>query len=285
MQVKHAGWAMLLALLITGMAQAAPDTSRSVVIGSGLTEILYALGVEDRIVGVGDTSTWPPEIKDKPHVGYTRTLSAEGILSLSPSLVLVTDEAGPKQVLKNIENSGVTVKPIPAARSVDDVKDTIRELADLFDRKAAGEKLSKRLDASLTRARQRVAAHDAQPRVLFVLSGDGHLMAAGKDTAADAIIRLAGGRNVAADQRGYKPLSPEVVAKRKPEVILTMDMVGHDETSRKKLLQHPALKLTPAARSKRVITMSPQLLLGFGPRLGQAVDELAKQLYSQDERS
>src|SRR5690625_3207568 len=101
--------AALFACAATATAADLPNTTRVVVAGGGLTEILYALGVEDHIVGVDTTSTWPPEVADKPEVGYMRALSAEGVLSLSPTLLLTTDEAGPQKALLLVGASGVTV--------------------------------------------------------------------------------------------------------------------------------------------------------------------------------
>ncbi|MDN5863417.1 MAG: iron chelate uptake ABC transporter family permease subunit, partial [Salinisphaera sp.] len=164
----------------TAVAATQPATSRVVVAGGGLTEILYALGVEDRIVGVDSTSMWPPAAHKKPQIGYLRALPAEGILSLSPTLVLTTTDGGPASTLKLIEAAGVPVKRLPAPRSAEDVRNNIRTLAALFNRQAEGQALIDELDSTLHAAQQQVATYPTHPRVLFVLGARGQLLAGGR---------------------------------------------------------------------------------------------------------
>ncbi|TAM09887.1 MAG: hemin ABC transporter substrate-binding protein [Nevskiaceae bacterium] len=270
----------LVLLLAAGSAAAtASETTRVVVAGGGLTEILYALGVEDRIVGVDTTSTWPAAAQEKPQVGYLWALAAEGILSLSPTLVITTSEAGPATSLNLVAAAGVPVRELPAPRSAQGVEDTIRTLAVLFDREEAGERLIGNMTRALHDAEQQVTAYPHAPRVLFVLAANTQLMAGGHDTAADAMIRLAGGVNVA-DYAGYRPLTPEATARLAPDVILTVDYVVKESGSPDKLLARPALSLTPAARHRRLVAMEAERLLGFGPRLGETVAELARLLHA-----
>lgn len=274
--------AILLAVVLTAMpvaASAKPDTNRVVVAGGGLTATLYALGAGDRVVAVDTTSQWPPAVQDKPKIGYMRALSAEGVLSLSPTLLLTTSEAGPARVLRLIEAAGVPVRQIPAPRSATDVRKTIRRLAHLFGREARGAALIAQLDAALAAARAMVEQYPHHPRVLFVLSASGQLLAAGRNTAAHAMIELAGGRNVA-DYSGYKPLTPEAAVALAPDVIVTGDHVIAALGSRAALLLRPALALTPAGRHGRLVVMDSLRLLGFGPRLGETVAMLARRLHA-----
>lgn len=267
----------------TAVAATQPATSRVVVAGGGLTEILYALGVEDRIVGVDSTSMWPPAAHKKPQIGYLRALPAEGILSLSPTLVLTTTDGGPASTLKLIEAAGVPVKRLPAPRSAEDVRNNIRTLAALFNRQAEGQALIDELDSTLHAAQQQVATYPTHPRVLFVLGARGQLLAGGRNTAADAMIRLAGGINVA-DYDGYKPLTPEAAVTLAPQVILTADFVIEAVGDKATLFGRPPLSLTPAGQNGRLVVMNGERLLGFGPRLGQTVTELARRLHQTPQR-
>lgn len=283
MWLERGSLSAMVLLFAVGSAAAvagpAASTARVVVAGGGLTEILYALGVKDRIVGVDTTSTWPQAARDKPQIGYLRALAAEGILSLSPTLVLTTNEAGPASTLKLVEAAGVPVQTLAAPRSAADLKRTIRTLAARFHREAQGRALIAKLATALERAEQAVARYPQHPRVLFVLAADAQLLAGGRETAADAMIRLAGGVNVA-DYHGYKPLTPEAAAQLAPDVILTVDYVVSGANGRQALLQRPALSLTPAARDKRLVVMNAERLLSFGPRLGSTVAELARRLHA-----
>lgn len=255
-----------------------PDTSRVVVAGGGLTATLYALGVEEHIVAVDTTSRWPPAARKKPTVGYMRALSAEGVLSMLPTLVLTTNEVGPKRVLRLIEAAGVPVLQLPAPRSAEDVRQTIRRLADLFEVETCGAAVIEQINESLAEARAVVEQYEQHPRVLFVLSTSGQLLAAGRNTAANAMIELAGGRNVT-DYSGYKPLTPEAAVALAPDVILTGDHVIEALGSREALLSRPALALTPAGRHGQLVVMDSLRLLGFGPRLGETVAMLARRLH------
>lgn len=275
--------AALLSLLFCALAAQAADsvnTSRVVVAGGSLTAILYKLGVEEHIVAVDTTSKWPPEVRKKPTIGYLRSLSAEGVLSMSPTLVLTTQEAGPDRVLELIEAAGVPVKQLPPSRSAADVRATIRTVADLFNREKRGAELIGQLNAAMAKARAIVDKYEQHPGVLFVLNASGQLLAAGRHTAANAMIELAGGQNVT-DYSGYKPLTPEAAVNLAPDVILTTDFVIDALGSRQALLSRPALALTPAGRHDRLIVMNGLKLLGFGPRLGETVAELARRLHGQ----
>lgn len=274
--VAHAGVANTEVARVDG----AVDTARVVVAGGGLTATLYALGVGDRIVAVDSSSRWPLAAGDKPQVGYMRALTAEGVLSMSPTLVLASEEAGPARVLRLIKAAGVPVRQLSAPRSAADVRKIIQALAGMFDCQARGTEVVGQLDAGLAQARATVAGYDRHPRVLFVLSADGQLLAAGRDTAAHAMIELAGGRNVT-DYEGYKPLTPEAAVVLAPDVILTGDHVIDAMGSRQALLDRPALALTPAGRNRRLVVMDSLRLLGFGPRLGETVAMLARHLHEQ----
>lgn len=254
-----------------------PVTARVVVADGGLTEILYALGVEDHIVGVDSTSVWPRAAQDKAQIGYLRSLPAEGILSLRPTLLLTTTDAGPDSTLSLIREAGVPVQQLPAAHSVQDVTARIGRIAELFGVAATGQALIARINRELAEAQQIVAAYPDRPRVLFVLSARDRLMAAGHNTAAAALLALSGADNVAGYE-GYKPLTPEAAAALAPQVIVAPDFVVNSAGGEAALLAQSALALTPAGQQRRLVVMPGEQLLSFGPRLGQTVAELARRL-------
>src|SRR5699024_720648 len=222
-----------------------------------------------------------PAVRQKPTVGYMQALSAEGVLSMSPTLVLITGPVGPQRVLQQIEAAGVPVRKLSSPRSAADVRTTIRQLAAWFDRRMQAQAVIARFDAALAEARAVVARYQRHPRVLFVLSASGQLLAAGRNTAAYAMIELAGGRNIT-DYTGYKPLTPEAAVALAPDVVLTVDYVADALGSARAVLERPALALTPAGRNGRIVVMDALRLLGFGPRLGDTVATLARELHARD---
>jgi iron complex transport system substrate-binding protein len=248
--------------------------ARIVSIGGSVTEIVYALGFGDRIVAVDTTSLYPAKaMQEKRSVGYMRALSAEGVLSVNPSSILLLEGSGPPQTVEFLTRSPVPCIVIDGIPSPDAVAGRVRFLATLLGVPEIGEAISDRIEAGFSRLvglRLREAAHQ---RVLFVLSmQNGRPMAAGRDTAANAILGLAGAINVADGFEGYKPLSDEAVITLAPDVVLTMTKVGPSGTAG--LLDTPAFRATPAGRHHRMVSMDGESLLGFGPRTPEVALEL-----------
>lgn len=268
----------LLALLLP--AAAAQAAGRVVSVGGALTEIVYGLGARDLLVAVDSTSTFPPEAEGLPDVGYIRALSAEPILALSPDLVLAVEGSGPEATLRQLRQAGVRVEMINEEPGAELVPGRIRAVAVLLGREPAGEALAARVEEELDRAQELVADATSRPRVLFVMSaGRGAPQAAGRNTAAARIIELAGGVNAVDGYAGYKPLSAEAAVAAAPDVVLAMDSTVEALGGAGAMLDLPELRQTPAGREGRLVAMDGLLLLGFGPRTGQAVQTLARALH------
>ncbi len=259
---------------------AAERTPRIVSVGSALTEIVYALGAESLLVGVDTTSLYPEAARRLPQVGYMRALSAEGLLSLKPSLVIATTAAGPASTLDQLRATGIDVLVLPDRYDYDSVIAKIEAVGRLTGKMALAAAMMARGRAEMADLAARLAAATARPRVLFLLSmGGGAPQAAGRDTAADGIIRLAGGLNAIDGYAGYRPLTPEaVIASRADYVLVTRQSVealgGIDA-----ILNQPALRQTPAGKAGKVLQFDSLLLLGFGPRTPQAATQLAAALH------
>jgi iron complex transport system substrate-binding protein len=269
-----------LGLALAGAPGRAADTTRLVSIGGAVTEIVYALGAGDRLVAVDTTSLYPAAARKLPNVGYMRQLSAEGVLSLRPSLVLITKDAGPPAALKQLGDAGTALQLVPDEPSAEGAAAKIRAVAEILGAGPKGARIAEALTRDLARLEQRIAPLKARPKVVFVLSiGQGAPLAAGRNTTADAMIRLAGGVNAIAGYEGYKLLSPEAAVAAAPDAILvtshSVELLGGADA----ILARPELKLTPAGKAHRLIAMDGLYLLGFGPRLAFAVRDLAKALH------
>ena len=287
------GWAQATGAAVNAASPAksstppvAPRTGppRIVSVGGALTETLYALGAQADLVGVDTTSLFPAAARSLPSVGYARSLSAEGVLSLRPTLVVATEEAGPPAVLQQIEAARVPLAMLAGEHRFESVIARTQRLAELCGRAAAGAALTEQLQrdwrAALDRVAERRTARRTPPRVLFVLSHSiGQVRVAGRDTAADAMLGYAGALNVmAAAFTGYKPLTPESVIAAAPDVILGTDQGLQAAGGIDGLLRLPGLAQTPAGQARRVVSQEALLLLGFGPRLPQALSALATAL-------
>ncbi len=262
-----------------GRIVAVRDTSRIVSIGGAVTEILYALGLEPQIVAVDTTSLFPPQaLKTKPNVGYLRQLSPEGVLGLSPTLVLAADGAGPKEAVAVLETASVPYVRVPDHFTGEGIVEKIRLIAIATDAGRRGECLAASVLADLD-ALATLRSRIRQPlKVLFILSlANGRAMVAGRGTAADGIIRMAGAQNAIADFDGYKTVNEEAIVAAQPQAVLAMEREGM-KLNAADVLGAAGFNLTPAAANKAFVSMDGQYLLGFGPRTARAARDLAHAL-------
>jgi iron complex transport system substrate-binding protein len=256
------------------------SAERVVSIDGSLTEIIYALNAQDALVAVDTTSRYPPAATELPDVGYMRQLSAEGILALSPTLVLASTDAGPDSVFEQLQQAGVKIVRVRNHYSVDGVLNKIQAVADALNKPDAGRALAGSIKQQADAALASIPADTAPPAALFILgAGNRGLMAAGSKTQADAMLALLNARNVMA-YNGYKPVSAEAVLQAGPEVVLIANTEAAADTSQaQSAALNTQLAMTPAFRQQRIHTLDTSLVLGFGPRIGSALEQLVTLLY------
>lgn len=259
---------------------AAYDSSRLVAIGGSVTEIVYALGEEDRLIARDSTSVFPPEALELPDVGYMRALSPEGVLAVNPSLIITLEGSGPPEAVEVLQKASIPMVTIPDQFDREGILEKVRivgEALGVSDKAAA---LAQQIEDDIDNAEELTADVAERKKVLFVLSlQGGRVLASGTDTAADGIIAMAGGINAVKEYPGYKQLTDEAIIKAAPDLILAMDRGGDHATQVDQLIAHPAIAATPAAQTKNVVRMDGAFLLGFGPRTAAAARDLAHALY------
>lgn len=266
-------------------AAMAKDAQRIVAIGGTVTEIIYALGEGDRIVAVDTTSLYPAEATSKPNIGYVRQVSAEGVLSQKPDLIIAEAGAGPVDSINILKASGLSYVSIPSPPETAAIPEKIRAVGQAIGRADKAEALAKTVETKLKAIEDQVAqVNGPKKKVLFALSlANGRVMAAGSNSSADAMIRLAGAVNAVSNVSGYKPLTDEAVISAAPDVILVMSGGGQHLTA-EQAFALPALAGTPAGRSKAFITMDGLYLLGLGPRAADAARDLNALLYPEAQK-
>jgi iron complex transport system substrate-binding protein len=273
---------LLAACLVTSAGSAVrAGADRVLSIGGSITEIVYLLGEEHRLVAVDSTSLYPPAALDLPNIGYLRRLAAEPILALSPDLIIAEGDAGPETVIQQLEAAGVALVRTENATDVAGVGRKIRAVAAALGRAGDGDRLAEAITARATALSAEARGRPSPPRVLFLLSvGKGAPLAAGRDTAAAGIIEAAGGVNAITGYEGYKPLSPEAAVLADPEIVLvpkrTLDQMGGADA----ILQRPELLPTRAAQAGRIVSVDGLLVFGFGPRIAEAIELLAGAFHS-----
>ena len=272
----------LMCPLALPQTAAAKDAERIVAIGGTITEIIYALGEGDRIVAVDTTSLYPSEATAKPNIGYVRQVSAEGVLSQRPDLIIAEAGAGPIDSINILKASGLDFVSIPSPPDTSAIPDKIRAVGQAIGRAEKAEELASSVEVSLKAVEDKVkTATGPKKKILFALSlANGRVMAAGSDSSADAMIRLAGGENAVSTISGYKPLTDEAVIAAAPDVILVMSG-GAQHLTAEKAFELPALAATPAGANKAFLTMDGLYLLGLGPRAADAARDLNAMLYPE----
>ncbi|MCZ8133377.1 MAG: ABC transporter substrate-binding protein [Steroidobacteraceae bacterium] len=270
------GLCMLAGTSLASGALARTATPRVISVGGSLTEIVYALGAGEQLVGVDTTSAYPEAATRLPKVGYLRSLSAEGLLSLRPTLLIAAAQAGPPVALRQVESAGTPLVRGDEEYSYAAVRRNVATIGRALDRDAATVVLAARLDGEWAAATAAVPRTGTRPRALFVLAHTGaNVQISGTGTAAHAMLELAGARNAAEGFAGYRPLTAEGAVAAAPDFIVATRQGVEASGGVDRLLQRPGLALTPAGRARRVVAPEASFLLGFGPRLPGAVAELA----------
>jgi iron complex transport system substrate-binding protein len=256
------------------------DTSRIASVGGSVTEIVYALGEQDKLVARDSTSVYPEAALTLPDVGYMRQLSPEGVLSVNPSGLLVLEGSGPKEAIDVLKKASVPFISVPETYDHAGIIEKIRVVGKAFDADEKAAELAASVDADLAAAEKLTSGIPEKKRVLFILSMQGgKILAAGSDSAASGIIELAGAVNAVEGFSGYKQLTDEAAILARPDIILMMDRRGGHAVPDADLFAHPAIAPTPAGQAKRIVRMDGNYLLGFGPRTAGAIRELATALY------
>ncbi|MEM9774758.1 MAG: ABC transporter substrate-binding protein, partial [Chloroflexota bacterium] len=258
------------------------DDSVLIPVDGPLTEIVYALGMGDKVVATDTSSTYPPVVEDLPRVGYVRRLSAEPILALAPTLILTTDDANPPEAVEQLKESGVTVAQFKAANTVEESMQLVRDVAAALGVEERGEELVAKMEADLEEAAALLDQVDTTPRVMMIYArGVDVVSAAGSGTSVDIMFELAGVENAVTEWEGYQPLTAEGAVTIAPDALLLFDSGLASVGGPEGLVEVPGIAETPAGADMNIYSMDGLLLTGLGPRVGEAVIELIKMLHPE----
>ncbi|MBS1798132.1 MAG: ABC transporter substrate-binding protein [Acidobacteria bacterium] len=260
------------------------DSSRIVAVGTAVTETVYALGAGDRLAGVDNSSAeYLPPAAALPKVGPRTTLSAEGILSLKPTLVIMNADSGPPAVVEQLRGAGITVLTLTPNYTVETVKSKIETIAKALGAEAKSKELTAAIDRDLSEVETLLEKKPSTPKVMFVGRGPNmpNATMSGAGTTIDEMIRLAGGANPTRDFTGFREMTDEAVVAAQPDIILMTEKSFERAGGIDGVLKFPGVALTPAGRNRRIVTVSDMYFQGFGPGVGKAVRELAVKLFPE----
>lgn len=275
-------WAVTSALALAaalsgcrfGNKEQGEHTERIVCLSKQYNEIIYALGAEKDLVAVDLSSTYPPAIKTLPTVGYHRALSAEGIVSVKPTLVLHDGNVGPEQVMRQLAELHVPTKVFAAkGNDLPSTKALITEMGQYFHKEARAAELNQRLEADMARALERAKRYREKPRVVIIHFGRAMnvYLTMTQASTAGKMIEWAGGELAVKGGQGMLQLSPEVIAQADPDVLLLTDF-GYDRLgSKEQVATLPGVGATRAVKNGRVYRVEEHDLVYIGPRTGENV--------------
>ncbi|MGP6461638.1 heme/hemin ABC transporter substrate-binding protein [Pseudomonas parakoreensis] len=275
---------LCVGLLASFQVTAADLPQRWVSAGGALSEWVSALGGESKLVGVDTTSQHPESLKKLPSIGYQRSLSAEGILSLRPDILIGSEEMGPPPVIAQVRSAKVQVELFSAQPDLPTLEKNLTHLGQLLGAQAQATQLLESYQQQLATQKARVAElqtrHKAPGVLVLIGHAGGKPLIAGKDTVADWLLQRAGGHNLAT-HIGYKPFSVESLAGLDPEVLVFADRALSGEAAKAALFkENPILNSSRAAKTGRVLELDPTLLVGgLGPRLPAALKGLSDGFY------
>ncbi|MEJ0033186.1 MAG: ABC transporter substrate-binding protein [Bacteroidota bacterium] len=256
------------------------QTERIITAGSAMTETVCALGLSDKIVATDRTSLYPAEMQKLPSIGYRTGISAEGIIALRPSLFIVEKGYVEESVVNQIKSTGIKIVEVPRAYDLAGTKNLIRAIASELNKKSQGEEIIKKIDSQLAEVNAIVKKAKSSPKVLCIYNrGTSSFDVAGNNTFSN-ILPLVNATPAVTGVEGYKPLNTEGLIAANPDYLLMFESGVKSLGGVDGVLKVPGVDQTTAGKKKQVIVMDGVKLSNFGPRLGEAVKELAEILYS-----
>jgi len=247
----------------------ANDSSSVVVAGGSITEIIYFLGKEKKLVGVDITSNFPPETSSLPSIGYVRNLSTEGILSLQPTLILGENDMGPPLVLRQLSISGVDSRIINETYSSNGILKKLECISSILGlyKLAELQKFTSLKEEIATLKTISNLNRDLKIKVMLILTLEGMSpIIAGRGTSGDGFIKLTGATNVATSFEGWKPVSTESIIQFDPDFIIITNRGLNSFKNLENLSNSPSLKYTRASRNDKIFSEDGMAMLGFGLR-------------------
>ncbi|MFH8987183.1 hemin ABC transporter substrate-binding protein [Streptomyces sp. NPDC017940] len=263
------------------------DTSRIVPLTGSLNEIVFTLGLGERVVARDITATFQ-QAEKLPVVTRAHDVSAESVLSLKPTVVLADTTTGPAEAIDQIRAAGVPLIVLEPAKSLADVGPRIGAVAAALGVPKAGAELTSRTRQRISKVRESVPARSGKPRVAFLyLRGSASVyLLGGRESGAGSLLEAAGAVDAGKAsglRKDFTAITSEALAKAAPDAVLVMskglDSVGGVDG----LVKIPGVAETPAGLDRRVVSIEDGVLLNYGPRTDRVLKSLVDQLYKDAE--
>lgn len=257
------------------------DVSRILPLRGNISEIVFALGLGDRVVG-RDISATAPEVEDLPLVTRAHDVTAESVLSLRPTVILADTDTGPPEALEQIRNVGVPVIVFDVPTEVADIDDRVLDIASALGVSEVGAQVADSISTAIDDVTSDLHPDDRRVVAFLYVRGQAAVyLLGGPGSGADSMIEAAGGIDAGTDEglgNAFTPLTSEALVAARPEVILLTSTGLESVGGLDGLLQIPGIAQTPAGMNRSIITVEDGALFSFGVRTPEAVASLAEQL-------
>lgn len=235
----------------------ASENQRIISTNAGATELIFALQADAQLIAIDVTSQLPNDYRAVANIGYHRNLSAEGLMSLHPSIVIGGEHMGPRPALKVLQQAHINVLQLATASNVMQLRDNISQVAKALNAQGKAEQLLISISSQLDQLRNN---NLSGARVAFLLSMDpSKLRLAGDDTGGDALIRLMGGTNVA-KFKNYRNVSAEALLAMQADIILVADR-DKNLTISTLLSANPSLVHLASAKNQTIVAVDSKVII------------------------
>ncbi len=268
---------LLLSVFVisTGACEKALDSSRITSAGGSITEILYFLNAQENLVAIDVTSNFPEEATELPSIGYVRQLSAEGVLSLDPTIIIGENDMGPPSVMEQIKRTNVEIQIIPEDHSILGIKEKIKCIAKIIG-KNPNPILENKLTPKINELNALTTGNQTKKIIYILGMQSGSPLIAGANTSGNGLIKISGGVNPLDSFEGWKPVGTESIIEAAPDLIIISERGLRGFGSMEDLRNHPALYLTPASKNNKIVSIDGMASLGFGPRTIDSAIKISK---------
>ena len=262
----------------------AKDISRIVVAGGSITEILFFLNESKNIVAVDTTSNFPEKAKNYPSIGYLRSLSAEGVLSLNPTLIIGENDMGPTNVIEQLKKSKVELRVLDEKNSISGIQNKISCIASILG-KSKTDILEKNISleksiSNLNKVSKLNSKKNISGLVILMMQGTSPVVA-GRNTSGEDFLKMIGSKNTISSFEGWKPAGKEAILLSNPNFILITKRAIKNYSSLNLFLKESGIEMTEAAQNKNVYSLDGMSFLGFGPRTINLGLEISNEIYEK----
>ena len=270
---------LILLLLISNVhanCNKAKNSNSIVVAGGSITEIIYFLNLQNKLVGVDVTSNYPLNAKKLPSIGYIRNLSIEGLLSLKPNLILAEESIGPPIIVKQLNKTSVEFRIIKNNYTIDGINEKFLCISKILDIEIKNNIDYKKFVNNVKKLKSFVKNNNKEKKdilLILMMKGTSPIIA-GKNTSGHGFIKMIGQNNSMDKVSGWKPVSAEEILIANPNYIIITKRALKDFISIEKFLKLPGISSTKAAKNKNVFIKDGMSLLGYGPRTINVAKEI-----------